>query len=247
LNTAVHPLRTPLARRPPGDGPRSYVRRRTSIAFSPVDPSNLKGEALSRWYLRSPHEIEQERQAAEAQRYDAFFAGNAPADSPTSSPATAYQGFSAATGDGPTWVANGTNRWRRQDQSANGPAADPQSGRFRLQVASQPAAAPGIVNCPTCHEQFPPLLPFPFPFLPGGPFFRDTPSTPSGGGSQPDRRDKKECDQQYDTDSQICGRLPSPSDVAICRETASRRYAHCLRPDGTIGFPHLETKGGSRP
>ena len=46
---------------------------------------------------------------------------------------------------------------------------------------SQPAAAPGIVNCPTCHGRVPPLLPFPFPFLPGGPFLRDTPSTPSGG------------------------------------------------------------------
>lgn len=45
---------------------------------------------------------------------------------------------------------------------------------------------------------------------------------------------------------QICGRLQDPRDVAICRGTASARYAHCLRPDGTIGFPHLETKGGRR-
>ena len=38
-----------------------------------VDPARLQGDALSRWYLRSPDDIESERQAADAQRYDAFF------------------------------------------------------------------------------------------------------------------------------------------------------------------------------
>jgi len=217
------------------------------VAFSPVDPSRLQGEALNRWYLRSPDEIEQERQAAQAQKYDAFFARTEPADSPTASPAPAYQDSSAATGDGPTWEKNGTNHWRRWDQSGYGLAAAPQSGQFQLAAMSQPAAAPGIVNCPTCHGRVPPLLPFPFPVLPGGPFLRDTPSTPSGGGSQPDRRDKKECEQQLESDTQICGRLPRRDDIAICRETASERYAHCRRSDGTIGFPRLETKGGRRP
>jgi hypothetical protein len=217
------------------------------VAFSPVDPSSLQGEALNRWYLRSPDEIEQERQAAQAQKYDAFFGRTEPVDPPTTLPAPAYQGSSAAIGDDPTWAANGTNRWQGQDQPAYGPTSDPQSRPLQLAAASQPAGAPGVLNCPTCHGRVLPPLPFPFPILPVGPFFRDTPSTPSGGGSQPDRRDKKECDQQYDSDSQICGRLRSPSDTAICRETASRRYAYCLRPDGTIGFPQLETKGGRRP
>lgn len=217
------------------------------MAFSPVDPASLQGEALSRWYLRSPDEIEQERQAAQAQKYDAFFGGTEPADWPTTSSPPAYQDPSAAIGDDPNWAANGVGRWQGQDQSAYGPAGGSQSGQFQLAAASQPAAAPGIVNCPTCHGRVPPPLPFPFPFLPGGPFFRDTPSSPSGGGSQPDRGDKKECYQQYESDSDICGRLRSPSDIAICRGTASDRYAHCIRPDGTIGFPHLETKGGRRP
>ena len=217
------------------------------MAFSPVDPASLQGEALSRWYLRSPAEIEQERQAAQAQKYDAFFGRTEPMDPPTTSPALAYQGSSAAIGDGPTWAAKGTNSWRGQGRSVYRPAAAPQPGQFQLAAASRPATAPGFVNCPTCHGRVPPLLPFPFPFLPGGPLFRDTPSTPSSGGSQPDRGDKKECDQQYDSDGQICGRLRSPSDIAICRETASKRYAHCLTPDGTIGFPQLETKGGRRP
>lgn len=40
---------------------------------SPIDPASLEGDALTRWYQRSPAEVEQERQAAEAQRYNAFF------------------------------------------------------------------------------------------------------------------------------------------------------------------------------
>jgi len=38
-----------------------------------VDPSRLQGDALRQWYLRSPQDIERERQAEAAQRYDAFF------------------------------------------------------------------------------------------------------------------------------------------------------------------------------
>jgi hypothetical protein len=38
------------------------------------DPASLEGEALRRWYIRSPDDIEVERQSAEAQRYDNFFA-----------------------------------------------------------------------------------------------------------------------------------------------------------------------------
>ena len=217
------------------------------MAFSPVDPASLQGEALNRWYLRSPDEVDQQRQAAQAQGYEAFFARTEPAEPPTTSPTPAYQDSSPATVDGPIWEANGTSRWRGRNQSAYRLAAAPQPGQFQLTAASQPAAAPGIANCPTCHGRVPPLLPFPFPFLPGGPFFRDTPSMRSGGGSQPDRRDKKECEQQLDSDSQICGRLRWPEDIAICRGTASDRYAYCRRPDGTIGFPRLETQGGRRP
>lgn len=194
------------------------------MAFSPVDPSRLQGEALDRWYRRSPDEIEQERQAAQARKYDAFFGRTEPA-----------------------WASDETDRGRSRDQSAYGVAGDPQSGQFQLAAASQRAAAPGILDCPACHGPVPLPLPFPFPVFPVGPFFRNTPSPPPGGGSQPDRGDKKECDQQRDSDSQICGRLRSPSDIAICRGTASERYAYCRRSDGTIGSPHLETQGGRRP
>lgn len=39
-----------------------------------IDPARLEGEALRRWYLRSPQDIEQERQAVAAQRHDGFSA-----------------------------------------------------------------------------------------------------------------------------------------------------------------------------
>ena len=43
------------------------------MAFGQIDPARLSGEALRRWYLRSPTEIEDERSAAAERKYDAFF------------------------------------------------------------------------------------------------------------------------------------------------------------------------------
>jgi hypothetical protein len=210
------------------------------VAFSPVDPSSLQGEALNRWYLRSPDEIEQERQAAHAQKYNTFFGGTEPMEPAATSPVPAYQGSGAAIRDDPTWAAYGPNRWQRQDQSTSGPTSDPQSRPFQLATSSQPAATPGILNCPTCHGRVPPPLPFPFPFLPGGPFFRDTPSAPSGGGSP--RRRFPQCGIQYENDSEICGGLPTPAARGRCWPSASERQAYCLSHDGEVGWPKLQTR-----
>lgn len=46
------------------------------MAFNQVDPSHLEGRALRRWYLRSPADIERERQAAAQNRYEAYFGGS---------------------------------------------------------------------------------------------------------------------------------------------------------------------------
>lgn len=40
-----------------------------------IDPARLDGEALRRWYLRSPADIEQERRVSAARRYESFFGG----------------------------------------------------------------------------------------------------------------------------------------------------------------------------
>jgi len=208
------------------------------MAFGQIDPARLQSEALKRWYLRSPAEIEEEREQKAASTYDAFFAPGRP-----------------------TWLLN--NRPQMRGHRAITPGAlgsslmavlgeanaDPlsSSGHHHLTAASPRGFwdywSPR--GCQNCHGHTPDTLP-PIggysPFPPGC-----SPRTGNGSsGSQPGRRDKKECDQQLKSDSQICGRLQDPRHVAICRGTASDRYAHCLRPDGTIGFPHLETKGGRR-
>lgn len=209
------------------------------MTFSPVDPASLKGDALNRWYLRSPDEIEQERQAAQAQKYDAFFGDAQPTDQPTTSSLPAYQGSSAPIGDGSTGAANTTNGWGGLDLSAYAPTSDSQSGYLQLATASQPAAPPGIVNCPTCHGRVPSPLPLPIPLLPGGPFFRDTPSGRSGGSP---RRRFPQCDVQYENDSEICGGLPTPEARARCWPSASERKAYCLSHDGEIGWPMLQRR-----
>ena len=43
------------------------------MAYGLIDPARLDGDALTRWYLRSPANIDQERQTAAAHRYDDFF------------------------------------------------------------------------------------------------------------------------------------------------------------------------------
>lgn len=43
------------------------------MANRPIDPTRLQGEELRRWYLRTPDELEQERQAKYDQRYREFF------------------------------------------------------------------------------------------------------------------------------------------------------------------------------
>lgn len=46
------------------------------------DPAELTGDALRRWYLRSPEEIEDARQTAADARYTAFFEGSPSAEAP---------------------------------------------------------------------------------------------------------------------------------------------------------------------
>jgi len=38
-----------------------------------IDPGQLEGEDLRRWYLRSPEEVEVDRRGADSRRYQDFF------------------------------------------------------------------------------------------------------------------------------------------------------------------------------
>lgn len=91
-----------------------------------IDPASLEGDALRRWYLRSPADVERERQKAAARRYQDFFYGGEGAEpTPGSGPsvpafshdigrgfATPAPGSPGDTGVGFTWVATGPNRFR---------------------------------------------------------------------------------------------------------------------------------------
>ena len=55
-----------------------------------IDPARLKGDALRRWYLRSPDELEKERQALSDQRHLAFF-GDGSGDGPAATSAGAVR------------------------------------------------------------------------------------------------------------------------------------------------------------
>jgi len=43
------------------------------MAYGQIDPARLEGDDLTRWYLRSPTDVEEERRAAAAGRYADFF------------------------------------------------------------------------------------------------------------------------------------------------------------------------------
>ncbi len=112
------------------------------MSYGPIDPASLQGDALTRWYLRSPDDIEQERQAAATQRYQQFFGGYPGGDPEPGfdqQPGTPAQdvdpgfsrGFDTATTDiDPrfSWVPVGANRWRSVstafDQAPPAPAMD---------------------------------------------------------------------------------------------------------------------------
>ena len=152
-----------------------------------VDPARLEGDALARWYRRSPQEIEQERERARKLAYDAFFSpiGSTRVDRPL--------------------AANGT-------------------------------APNGVADCVGCHGRIPPSVPFPFP-KGGAPVLREGSSRPP---SKPPERDRKQCEIQDQRDRQTCGLQPNSAAKRGCHESASARYAHCLKT-GEVGWPSLFT------
>ena len=213
------------------------------MALGQIDPARLEDDALRRWYLRSSADIEEERRQKAARAYDSFF--SQPISNPTSQEDSRQQHEASDDRIWSSWQQLEDGRWRGERADKRSP-----TGQYQLAAASPRGFwdywSPR--GCQNCHGYTPDTLPpiggqSPFP-----PSY--SPRTGGGGGergAQSGGGQKKECDQQLASDSQICGRLRSPQDIAICRETASRRYSHCLRPDGTIGFPSLETRGGRRP
>lgn len=124
----------------------------------PVDPASLEGDELDQWYRRLPQEIEDERQAAEAQRYRSFFGADrdgAPSLDGAATPQARMvdPGFGqpmppndidpqfarpAPRSDidpGFTWYPTGPNRWRGERIS------DPIQSQSAESIGSSPDAS----------------------------------------------------------------------------------------------------------
>lgn len=210
------------------------------MAYGQIDPARLEGDALRRWYVRSPADVEEERRSAAAQRYDQFFSGG---DAPAHEGQRERLVLEPSNGDfsGAGWPRGSEGHWRAPKDDA---VARGRPGARHLAASSSASQAsshetPG--SCVNCHGHIPlPPLPPPFgPFpWPIGPFpsFRNIP------GARPERpdRDRKQCEIQAQNDDRICGSQPRPEDVAVCRASASERRARCQK-SGEVGTPPLDT------
>jgi len=125
------------------------------MSNSPIDPASLEGDDLTRWYLRSPDEIERERQAAAAKRYKTFFGQTHPDPGIEPNPYGPLKdidpGISRGSGAPPrdidpgmSVVPVGPNRWRIQRApDATQPARPlplPGAGTSTAAAHSQPPA-----------------------------------------------------------------------------------------------------------
>jgi hypothetical protein len=195
------------------------------MALGQIDPARLQGDALVRWYLRSPAEIEEERRRDSARSHDAFFSRPRDDQIFKSSPA----GASAAPW-GPVGDERGSN--------------DPRSPRERLRLAAANSRGLwdywGFRGCQSCHGYTPETLPSYGGHSPFPPNY--SPRSGSSGGSSPrPRRDEHEqCEIQDQNDRRICGNQPMPQDRAICHASATQRRAHCDRFD-ELEYPALDT------
>lgn len=210
------------------------------MAYGQIDPARLDGDALTRWYLRSPADIEEERRQAAAQAYDSFFSRPDEGARPVNQPTT-----DTDEADGPdalttSWTEIGDNRWQ----------GDPGFGSQQVTSASSPYAANsyqvavtprgfsdywGVPGCANCHGYTPNTLPptgghFPFP-----PNYSPRSGGSDGSSSSDPRWSKRpQCNRQFETDRKICQRAKSPT----CWENSNKRLGVCDRT-GAVSIPPL--------
>lgn len=220
-----------------------------SMAYSPVDPMSLQGEALRRWYIRSPNDIEEERRRAHAQRFEAFFGGGRrPSQAPTPKIHNQHSEALAVQASEPIWASIDSSRWSSRPAPSLGFNAN--EGRVPNRIGSHGAsrsgacqsakgwAAPkGGVNCVSCHGRIAPQVPSPFPWT-NPPATRNMLQTPP---ADPPRGPPKQCEIQNARDTEICTRQPNPTARAMCHESASERLQYCIKTKGEVGHPRLFT------
>jgi len=176
------------------------------------DPASLSGEALTRWYQRSPRDLERARQLQADDRYDAFIGTGKTQPKPSLQLASGLSG------------------------PARGQFA------VSLPTTAVPVSRNQIGHvCVSCHDPvaLPPTM-FPWPVWPMRPLKRDTPNPPPGEPKQDPNRERKQCEIQLQRDVAICNQQPNNAAKSVCFETSNRRYAHC-RITGEVGEPDLFT------
>jgi hypothetical protein len=209
------------------------------MAYSQIDPARLEGDALTNWYLRSPDDIEQERQAAAARRYDDFFAGGS---AEWQTPDQPGQGADPGAGSDTRRLSVVASPDRSQAPSSDpkasaevGPGGADQSTTYAPSITR--VAAPAWL-CSGCHgsgiSPVPPLFskpPWAVPWTPG----------PNLTPRKPAKPHPPQCAMQNMNDSRICSREPYDAWKSVCLESASEREAYCISHDGEVGWPPLET------
>lgn len=223
------------------------------MAFGQIDPARLNGDALARWYLRSPADIERERQAAAAQKYDSFFGGLRDRGQADDEPLPQPDG---SAGPDNRWQAASANpaQASRPDTALSSPKdqLDPAgSGRYQLAAASPGYWLTwGPTGCANCHGYTPNTLPPVGGHSPFPPSYSPRSGSSDGSGGSPPRSGRGEspgnnppqCAIQYDNDSAICRRVPDNDVRRECWASAGEREGYCIRSKGRVGFPSLITR-----
>lgn len=210
------------------------------MAYGQIDPARLDGDALRRWYLRSPSDIEEERRLAAERKYESFFGGPR-RPGPLSAATDAAE---VLDGVGQRSIESANSYGENEAPPARDSFADSNTALHRLAaVRPRSSAPPEASNCTNCHGRWPTLPPLPlpppigtFPFPTGGmPSFRRTPRD----GSSPRHERYRQCEIQYEADSEICRTARSRA----CWENAAERKRYCLANEGEVGWPPLQFGG----
>ena len=211
------------------------------MAYGQIDPARLNSDALTRWYLRSPADIEHERRKAAGQAYDSFFSqpdDSTPANDEPASTDEASSRPNATTSGAPV----GDSEWAvesgfggQQFPAVSGLAS---TKSYRLAAATGPRSLGdywSIPGCANCHGYTPSTLPPVGGHSPFPPTY--SPRTGGSDGSssaRPEWSDKPQCNQQFERDREICQAAKNYK----CWENQNKRLAHCS-PTGEVGIPKL--------
>lgn len=214
------------------------------MAYGQIDPARLQGEALQRWYLRSPAEVEEERKSAADRAYTSFFSrGNA---EPAADSTSRGDDDHSQDDTGLAWRPAGDNRWQSQRLSADqsSTSTPTNAGGYQLAATAGPRGFWdywGVPGCANCHGYTPDTLP---PFGGHSPFppsYSPRSGNPGESSPQPRKEDHPQCEMQDRRDRGICTQQPTERTKAACHASATNRREWCDSHDGEIGTPDLFT------